>query len=54
MKNVVSLKKRCDYCYFVKREGRLYIYCKKNPKHKQRQGRGHGKNVKKVRKSKGK
>ncbi|MXQ84123.1 hypothetical protein E5288_WYG012145 [Bos mutus] len=31
------LKKRCKGCYLVKRRGRWFIYCKTNPKHKQRQ-----------------
>ena len=31
------LKKRCRDCYLVKRRGRWSIYCKTNPKHKQRQ-----------------
>lgn len=52
MKVKASVKKRCRYCYIVKRNktkianGRgkveirptYYIYCKVNPKHKQRQG----------------
>ncbi|KAM9252745.1 large ribosomal subunit protein bL36m isoform 1-T1 [Dugong dugon] len=31
------IKKRCKDCYRVKRRGRWFIYCKTNPKHKQRQ-----------------
>ncbi|XP_003802075.2 39S ribosomal protein L36, mitochondrial isoform X2 [Otolemur garnettii] len=31
------LKKRCKDCYLVKRRGRWFIYCKTNPRHKQRQ-----------------
>ncbi|XP_043344628.1 39S ribosomal protein L36, mitochondrial [Cervus canadensis] len=31
------LKKRCKGCYLVKRRGRWFVYCKTNPKHKQRQ-----------------
>lgn len=50
MKVKASLKKRCKDCYIVKRtkkqisNGKVmirptyYIYCKVNPKHKQRQG----------------
>lgn len=38
MKVRASVKKRCPDCYVVKRGGRVYVYCKKNPKHKQRQG----------------
>uniref|UniRef100_A0A8C5KXR3 Ribosomal protein n=1 Tax=Jaculus jaculus TaxID=51337 RepID=A0A8C5KXR3_JACJA len=30
------LKKRCRDCYMVKRRGRWFVYCKTNPKHKQR------------------
>ncbi|MBP5204533.1 50S ribosomal protein L36 [bacterium] len=38
MKVRASVKKRCPDCYVVKRKNRVYVYCKKNPKHKQRQG----------------
>ncbi len=38
MKVRASVKKRCKDCYVVRRKGRVYVYCKKNPKHKQRQG----------------
>ncbi|NLZ24500.1 50S ribosomal protein L36 [Candidatus Dojkabacteria bacterium] len=38
MKVQASVKKRCDQCYIVTRKGRVYVFCKKNPKHKQRQG----------------
>uniref|UniRef100_A0A8C0DJF6 Ribosomal protein n=1 Tax=Balaenoptera musculus TaxID=9771 RepID=A0A8C0DJF6_BALMU len=31
------LKRRCKGCYLVKRRGRWFVYCKTNPKHKQRQ-----------------
>ncbi|XP_045855564.1 39S ribosomal protein L36, mitochondrial [Meles meles] len=31
------LKERCRHCYRVKRRGRWFIYCRANPKHKQRQ-----------------
>lgn len=31
------LKKRCKDCYLVKRRGRWFVYCKTNPRHKQRQ-----------------
>ncbi|XP_054974123.1 39S ribosomal protein L36, mitochondrial [Sorex araneus] len=31
------LRKRCRDCCLVKRRGRWYIYCKSNPRHKQRQ-----------------
>ncbi|KAL4662093.1 hypothetical protein H8957_014958 [Semnopithecus entellus] len=36
-KTKAVLKKRCKDCYLVKRRGRWYIYCKTNPRHKQRQ-----------------
>ncbi|MBN1619026.1 50S ribosomal protein L36 [Candidatus Dojkabacteria bacterium] len=39
MKVQASVKKICDSCYIVRRDGILYVYCKKNPKHKQRQGK---------------
>lgn len=50
MKVKSSIKKRCKDCYIVKRtkkvisKGKIsikpvyYVYCKANPKHKQRQG----------------
>lgn len=38
MKVQASVKKRCSGCYTVTRNGRVYVYCKKDPKHKQRQG----------------
>lgn len=33
-----SVKKFCKDCYMVRRKGRVYVYCKSNGKHKQRQG----------------
>ncbi|PIP87259.1 50S ribosomal protein L36 [Candidatus Campbellbacteria bacterium CG22_combo_CG10-13_8_21_14_all_36_13] len=33
-----SVKKRCNKCQTVRRKGRLYVVCKSNPRHKQRQG----------------
>ncbi|EDV28200.1 uncharacterized protein TRIADDRAFT_21362 [Trichoplax adhaerens] len=33
-----SLKLMCSGCKFVRRKGRLYVICKKKPRHKQRQG----------------
>lgn len=33
-----SVKKFCSDCYIVRRKGRVYVYCKSNGKHKQRQG----------------
>jgi len=38
MKIRPSIKKICNDCKIVKRQGRIYVICKKNPKHKQRQG----------------
>ncbi|NWH65603.1 RM36 protein, partial [Geococcyx californianus] len=36
LKSKVSLKRRCKDCFVVRRRGRLYVYCKTNPRHKQR------------------
>nr|YP_009646482.1 ribosomal protein L36 [Chloropicon maureeniae]QBX98210.1 ribosomal protein L36 [Chloropicon maureeniae] len=38
MKVRVSVKKMCSNCRVIKRRGRVMVICKKNPKHKQRQG----------------
>lgn len=43
MKVKASVKKRCEYCYLVTRRNSegvkvVYVYCKRNPRHKQRQG----------------
>ncbi|MDO8515696.1 MAG: 50S ribosomal protein L36 [bacterium] len=38
MKVRASIKKICNGCKVVKRRGNLYVICKKNAKHKQRQG----------------
>jgi large subunit ribosomal protein L36 len=38
MKVRASVKKICKDCKIVRRKGKLYVICKKNPKHKQRQG----------------
>jgi len=38
MKVRPSVKRICDKCRIVRREGRVYVICE-NPKHKQRQGR---------------
>ncbi|MEK7575573.1 MAG: 50S ribosomal protein L36 [Patescibacteria group bacterium] len=38
MKVRASVKKICINCKMVRRKGRIYVICKKNPKHKQRQG----------------
>jgi large subunit ribosomal protein L36 len=37
MKVRASVKRLCEHCRVVKREGTLRIICK-NPRHKQRQG----------------
>jgi len=37
MKVKASVKRRCDNCKIVRRQGKVYVICK-NPKHKQRQG----------------
>ncbi|MFH1460832.1 MAG: 50S ribosomal protein L36 [Patescibacteria group bacterium] len=38
MKVKTSVKKICAYCKIVRRKSRVYVICKKNPRHKQRQG----------------
>ncbi|MDP2909801.1 MAG: 50S ribosomal protein L36 [bacterium] len=38
MKVRPSVKTICKDCKIVRRKGRVYVICKKNPKHKQRQG----------------
>ncbi|BBJ27208.1 MAG: 50S ribosomal protein L36 [Athalassotoga sp.] len=38
MKVQASVKKRCDACRIVKRNGVVRVICSKNPKHNQRQG----------------
>ena len=38
MKVRPSVKKMCDDCRVIRREGVVRVICKKNPKHKQRQG----------------
>ena len=38
MKVRSSIKAFCKYCYIVRRGKVNYVYCKSNPKHKQRQG----------------
>lgn len=37
MKVRASVKKICDHCKIIRREGVLRVICK-NPRHKQRQG----------------
>jgi len=38
MKVKPSVKTLCKDCKIVRRKGRIYVICKKTPKHKQRQG----------------
>ncbi|GJE86147.1 50S ribosomal protein L36 [Phanerochaete sordida] len=38
MKVRSSVKVMCGGCSVVRRKGRIYIICSRNPKHKQRQG----------------
>ncbi|WP_320054057.1 50S ribosomal protein L36 [uncultured Acetobacteroides sp.] len=38
MKVRASVKKRSEDCVIVRRKGRVYVICKKNPKFKMRQG----------------
>jgi large subunit ribosomal protein L36 len=38
MKVGASIKCICNGCYSVKRRGVRYVFCSKNPRHKQRQG----------------
>jgi len=38
MKVQSSVKKICDGCKIIRRRGVVRVICKKNPKHKQRQG----------------
>lgn len=38
MKVRASVKKMCEHCRVVKRAGVVFVICKRNAKHKQRQG----------------
>mmetsp|Transcript_14557 Transcript_14557/g.41535 ORF Transcript_14557/g.41535 Transcript_14557/m.41535 type:complete len:83 (+) Transcript_14557:114-362(+) len=38
MKVRAAVKKMCEHCRIVRRGKRIYVTCKKNPRHKQRQG----------------
>ncbi len=38
MKVGASVKRKCQACQIVKRKGKVYVICKANPRHKQRQG----------------
>ena len=37
MKSKTSVKRRCKDCFVCIRKGRVYVYCKTHPRHKQRQ-----------------
>ncbi|PIQ68589.1 MAG: 50S ribosomal protein L36 [Candidatus Taylorbacteria bacterium CG11_big_fil_rev_8_21_14_0_20_46_11] len=38
MRVKASVKKICAQCKMVRRRGYVYVLCKSNPRHKQRQG----------------
>jgi large subunit ribosomal protein L36 len=38
MKVRASIKRICEDCKIVRRRGIVFVICKKNPRHKQRQG----------------
>ena len=38
MKVRASVKPMCKQCIVTRRKGRVFVLCKSNPKHKQRQG----------------
>jgi len=38
MKVRTSVKKICEHCRIVRRQGKVLVICPRNPKHKQRQG----------------
>jgi large subunit ribosomal protein L36 len=38
MKVRPSVKKMCDRCKIIRRDGRIMVICSKDPRHKQRQG----------------
>ncbi|RKX39931.1 MAG: 50S ribosomal protein L36 [Thermotogae bacterium] len=38
MKVRSSVKKRCEHCRVVRRNGKVLIICSANPKHNQKQG----------------
>ena len=38
MKVRSAVRRLCVDCYLVRRKRRLFVHCRKNPKHKQRQG----------------
>lgn len=38
MKIRASIRRICEHCKIVRRRRKLFVICKSNPKHKQRQG----------------
>ena len=38
MKVRASVKRRCDFCQNIKRNGIVRVICSRDPRHKQRQG----------------
>ena len=38
MKVNPSVKPICEHCRIIRRNGRVMVICKSNPRHKQRQG----------------
>ena len=54
MKLKVAVKRRCEYCYFARRRGHLYVCCPMHGRHKQRQGTKVGSRQKMRRKHEGK
>jgi large subunit ribosomal protein L36 len=38
MKVRPSVKRMCETCQIIRRDGVVRVLCKKNPRHKQRQG----------------
>ncbi|HHC08994.1 MAG TPA: 50S ribosomal protein L36 [Actinobacteria bacterium] len=38
MKVSASVKKMCEHCRVIRRHGRVWVICPRNPRHKQRQG----------------
>jgi large subunit ribosomal protein L36 len=38
MKVRSAIRRMCKHCYIVRRGKKVSVYCKKDPKHKQRQG----------------
>ena len=38
MKVRASVKRRCEFCQIIKRNGVIRVICSRDPRHKQRQG----------------